>query len=330
MGIPRVTVVIVNFNGGEHLLRCLAGLAAQTVPPRAIVLIDNASSDRSLAGAHAAVTADPRLAERTTIESLPDNLGFAAAANRGLAQADTAFVALLNPDAVPAPDWLEKLLESVGRHPQVAAFGSRQMRCGDTNVLDGVGDSYHVSGLVWRAGHGRALRPADLVPREIFSPCAAAALYRRDALRKIGGFDERFFCFYEDIDVAFRFRLAGLDCAVVPAAIVEHVGGASFEGLSDISSFLIARNQWWVLVKNMPFTLLCFALPGFAVLQLFGLLRHPASARMKGLAAGLARTGEFLKARRQVRGLRAPTANVGRWISWNPISFLRKTSPVRS
>lgn len=262
MGIPRVTVVIVNFNGGEHLLRCLAGLAAQTVPPRAIVLIDNASSDGSLAAAHAAVTADPRLAKRTTIEALPDNLGFAAAANRGLAQADTEFVALLNPDAVPAPDWLEKLLESVGRHPQIVAFGSRQMRCGDTNVLDGVGDRYHVSGLVWRAGHGRALRPADLVPREIFSPCAAAALYRRDAVLAVGGFDEALFCYCEDVDLGFRLRLAGERAWYVPEAVVHHVGGASSGGTaSDTAAYYGHRNLVWVFVKNMPLPLLVGFLP---------------------------------------------------------------------
>ena len=107
------------------------------------------------------------------------------------------------------------------------------------------------------------------------------------------------------------------------------MGGASFEGLSDFANYLIARNQWWVMVKNMPFILLCFALPAFGLLQIIGLVRHPRSARMKGLWAGVKRTKEFCADRRHIRRRRSPEANAGSWISWNPGAFLKKRSLVR-
>jgi GT2 family glycosyltransferase len=249
-GTARVTVVIVNFNGGANVVRCLESLAAQTVPPERILLVDNASSDGSLAACRELVAGGGPLAGRTTIDALPDNVGFAAGSNRGLAAADTEFVALLNPDAFPEPGWLAALVAAAQAHPESAAFGSRQMLAGRPGVLDGIGDRWHVSGLAWREGHGRPLHPSDLEAREIFSPCAAAALYRRAAIVSVGGFDEDYFCFGEDVDLGFRLRLAGHSARSVPDAVVEHVGGASSEG--RLATYLGHRNLLWTLVKNTP------------------------------------------------------------------------------
>ena len=316
----RVTVAIVSYNSGATLARCLDALAAQTEKAFRVLLIDNASRERPdalIVGRSFAVD----------YREMAENLGFAGAMKVALDACDTPFLAALNPDAFPAPDWLARLLAAADRHPEVAAFGSLQRSAADTTRIDGFGDHYLISGQAWR---GTTLPPVRGELAYAFGVCAAAALYRVDMLRYVGGFDERFFCFYEDVDVAFRLRLAGAECAVVPAAVVDHVGGASFEGLSDFAAYLIARNQWWVLVKNMPFTLALFALPGFVLLQAVGFIRHPGSARMRGLMAGLRQTGAFLKTRREVRTLRAADANAGRWISWNPMSFLRKISRVRS
>lgn len=316
----RVTIAIVSYNSGATLARCLDALAQQTVQGFHVILIDNASRERPaplLRGVPFPVD----------YREMKENLGFAGAMNVALAVCGTPLLAALNPDAFPAPDWVETLLAAAERHPDVAAFGSLQLSADGSGRVDGFGDHYLISGQAWR-GQTRPATRGDLA--YAFGVCAAAAFYRTEALRRIGGFDERFFCFYEDVDVAFRLRLAGHECAVVPAAVVNHVGGASFAGLSDFAAFLIARNQWWVLVKNMPFTLLCFALPSFALLQIVGALRHPGSARMQGLWEGLRRTGEFLGSRREVRRMRSRNATVGRWISWNPLAFLRKKPLVRS
>lgn len=281
----RVTVVIVNFNGGAHVVRCLESLAAQTVLPERIVLVDNASGDGSLAACREVVAARAGLAERTTIDAVGANLGFAAGTNRGLAAATTEFVALLNPDAFPEPRWLEALVAAAAAHPECAAFGSRQMLAGQPGVLDGIGDRWHVSGLAWREGHGRRVGPADLVAREIFSPCAAAALYRRAAVLAAGGFDEDYFCFGEDVDLGFRLRLAGHTARYVPDAVVEHVGGASSE--SRLATYLGHRNLLWTLVKNTPGTILPAAL-----------LAHVSQSIFVGVVLGCrGRGGAFARAK---------------------------------
>lgn len=316
---PRVTIAIVSYNSGATLARCFEALATQTEKSFRVLLIDNASRERPAALVK-------NLPFSVDYREMADNLGFAGGMNAALAACETPLLVALNPDAFPEPNWLATLLRAEAHHPNVAAFGSLQLSANDRDHVDGFGDHYLITGQAWRG----VTRPA--IKGELaysFGVCAAAALYRTDLLRRIGGFDERFFCFYEDVDVAFRLRLAGAECAVVPSAVVVHVGGASFEGLSDFAAFLIARNQWWVLVKNMPFILMLFALPGFILLQIIGAIRHPGSARMKGLWEGLSRTGEFLCARRKIRDERSPAANAGRWISWNPLAFLKRTSLVR-
>ncbi len=253
-----VSVVIVSFNSGDHLLRCLHHLARQTMQPARIIVVDNASSDGSIAACHAFLPAQPMLADRTTIDEVGRNIGFAAGCNRGIATAETPLVALLNPDAFPEPGWLEALFTAAATYPECASFGSRQMRDGGPGVVDGLGDHWHISGLSWREGHGRTLETADLQPREIFSPCAAAALYRRNALVTVGGFDDDYFCFGEDVDLGYRLRLAGHSARYVPDAVVAHVGGGSTPTVT--ATFFGHRNTLWTLVKNTPRPLLAISL----------------------------------------------------------------------
>jgi GT2 family glycosyltransferase len=252
MRADDVSVVVITFNAAEVLRRTMAAVASQSAPPRRVLIIDNKSGDGALERIRESVESSFKDG-RCEVHVLSQNLGFAAANNRAIAMCDTEFVALLNPDAFPHPDWLEKLLAAAERHPEVAAFGSRQMIDGQPGIVDGTGDAYHLSGLSWRAGHGRPLRDEDLVEREIFSPCAAAALYRRSALLEVGGFDEDFFCYFEDVDLGFRLRLAGHKCLYVPDAVVDHVGSASSGGKrSDFAVYHGHRNLVWCFVKNMP------------------------------------------------------------------------------
>lgn len=249
-----VTVVIVNWNSGDLLQKCVERLTQQTVKPTTILIVDNASSDDSLFHVKS-------LYEIAIVE-IATNLGFAAGNNLALHQSIDEFVALLNPDAFPEPDWLEKLLQAATQYPDAAAFGSRQLCHHDPSLLDGIGDSYHLSGLVWRDRHVTPQTPADLLPCEIFSPCAAAALYRRSALEEIGFFDEDYFCYVEDVDLGFRLRLAGYKAMYVPDAVVHHIGSATTGGQqSDFSVYHGHRNLVWTYVKNMPSILFWGLLP---------------------------------------------------------------------
>lgn len=257
----RVTVVVVNWNSGELLGRCLSHVKLQTLAAR-IIVIDNASADGSEKTAAAG---------RHDVELLrmPTNLGFAAANNVALKRCTTEFVALLNPDAFPEPDWLAELVAAADEFPEAAAFGSRQLRDGRDSVLDGIGDLYHWSGMARREAHGQVQRARHLVSKEVFSPCAAAALYRRSAVQGIGGFDESYFCYMEDVDLGFRLRLSGHTCRYVPDAVVVHIGSATTGGSgSDFSVYHGHRNLVWTFVKNMPGPLFAALLPLHVLLNL--------------------------------------------------------------
>lgn len=264
---PKVTVVIVNWNGERFLNRCLTALTGQTVPPHEIILVDNASSDASLD----IVRRFPavRLLAQT------ENLGFARGNNLAIAATDvqSEWIALLNPDAYAEAGWLENLLSAVGSYPDFDVFGSKLVNAADPSVLDGAGDGYHISGLVWRMGHGVNDSAIFDQAKEVFSPCAAAALYRRSALLEVGGFDEDFFCYVEDVDLGFRLRLAGYRCLYVPASVAHHVGSGTTGGQhSEFAVYHGHRNLVWTYVKNMPGILLWTFLPIHLALNLATLL----------------------------------------------------------
>lgn len=254
-----VSLVIVDYNAGDVLLRCLEAVAFQTFLPSRLLLVNNAGMDGSFEKARAFVASNSTLAGMTEILSNEKNLGFAAANNAAVSRCDTEFVALLNPDAVPAPDWLEKLLAAAKRHPRAASFASRQMLDLERGLVDGLGDVYHPIGICWRRRHGKVLRPSDLLESETSSACAAAALYRREAFMEAGGFDEGFFCYVEDVDLGLRLRRAGHTAIFVPDAVVEH---ASKNSRSDFAVYQGHRNIEWCFFKNTPHArLLLFLVP---------------------------------------------------------------------
>ncbi|MBV5327753.1 MAG: glycosyltransferase family 2 protein [Chlorobium sp.] len=265
---PKVTVVIVNWNGEQFLERCLAALMAQTVKPQEIILVDNASSDGSVDIV--------RRFPSVRIFAQDSNTGFACGNNLAIkaVSAHSKWIALLNPDAFPESRWLEECLSSAQRHPQFNVFGSKLVTAIDPMVLDGTGDAYHLSGLVWRAGHGLSVSVAMENECEVFTPCAAAALYRRSVLAEAGGFDEDFFCYVEDVDLGFRLRLAGHRCLYVPKSVVHHVGSGTTGGQhSDFAVYHGHRNLVWTFVKNMPGLLFWLLLPLHLVLNLVSIVR---------------------------------------------------------
>jgi GT2 family glycosyltransferase len=191
----------------------------------------------------------------------------------------------------------------------VAAFASQMQLSATPEYLDGAGDSYHVSGRAWRNGHrARAAEwPAEDV--EVFAPCAAAALYRREAFEEVGGFDEQYFCYFEDVDLGFRLRLRGYRCLYVHAAVVRHVSSASSGYRSDFAVYHGERNAVWTFVKNMPGPLLWVYLPQHLLLNMAALFFYPLRGQgkpvwrakldaVRGLASVLARRRLVQRTRR--------------------------------
>lgn len=301
-----VGVVIVNKNAGAYLARTLESLQRQTVPPRRVVVVDNASDDGSLDGL------DARFPQFAFVRS-GENLGFAAGNNLAIAMCDDCeLVALLNPDAFPEPNWLETLVAAAATHPECAFFGSRLVLDADRELLDGTGDMYHVSGLAWRRDQ---FQPVTLErpQRESFSACAAAALYRRDAFVAVGGFDESFFCYYEDTDLAFRLRLAGHRGLYVPDAVAYHVGSATTGLISAFTIYHSMRNQLWTFVKNMPGPLLWLYLPQHLLVTVLSVMAYSSHglgrAALAGKLDGLRGLPRVLAERRRIQASRV--ASVG-------------------
>ena len=267
-----VAVIIVNYNSARLLDDALQGLSRQTFRDFSILVIDNGSDDK------------PRVPARPGVEvvCLPRNVGFAAANNRGVALCrHCQWIALLNPDAVPAADWLQTLLAAAERDPDTAFFASRMVQARQPELLDGAGDAYHVSGRVTRRGHGVPAMGRYEKNDEVFSACAAAALYRREAFEAVGGFDEDFFCYLEDVDLGFRLRLAGHRCRYVADAVVHHIGSATTGRDSDFAVYHGHRNLVWTYVKNMPGWLFWLYLPLHVAANLYVIGRYARRGRWR-------------------------------------------------
>jgi len=284
------------------VLRCLSALARQTYRDFRVVVIDNASSDGS----------DARIESQfpgVKLVRAGANVGFARGNNIGFGHAEgSEFVVLLNPDAFAEREWLEKLVEAAGQHPDCASISSRLLRADDPLTLDGIGDVYHVSGVHWREGFGKPLAPWSLVGKEIFSPCAASALYRLSAIRAVGGFDEDYFCYSEDVDLGFRLRLAGYRSWYAPDSVVHHVGSATTGKTSDFTMYHGCRNTIWTYVKNMPGPLFWALLPAhlFVVVMLFCKLawRGQGAVAYRGFRDAAAGLGTAWRKRRAIQSAR--------------------------
>jgi GT2 family glycosyltransferase len=302
---PRVAAVIVNWNAAAYLPRALAALHGQRRRPDRIIVIDNASTD----GSRDLVAAFPDV----ELVALPENVGFAAANNVAASMAaDCAWLAFVNPDAFPEPEWLERLLAATEGSPGHAMFASELRDATDPRRLDGAGDAYHVSGLPWRIGHGGPLQLENRAPHDVFSPCAAAALIRRDAFDAVGGFDASYFCYIEDVDLAFRLRLQGHRCLYVPGAIAHHVGSALAGRRSDFAVYHGHRNLVWTWVKNMPAWWLLLYLPQHLLLTLASIVRFGANGQLGTILRAkwdaVTGLGPVLAARRRVQRRRTVSA----------------------
>ncbi len=257
-----VGAVVVNFGPLQNLKICLDAIKGQETAFSRVVVIDN-SADKQNQILPFTLPINWRLV------SLGYNAGFAAANNIAVEKlADCQWVALVNPDAYLQPDWLTKMVFAARLHPEFSFFAPRLLMASDPSKIDGAGDAYHMSGMVWRSGHGG--QASEIGDKEVFSPCAAAALYRRDAFLEAGGFDADFFCFVEDVDLGFRLRLLGHRCLRVADAIACHEGAVSTGGRhSAFSVYHGHRNMVWTYVKNMPGFLFWLFLPLHIFLNLF-------------------------------------------------------------
>lgn len=323
---PEITVVVVNFNSGDYLKGCLASLARQTFRDFETIVIDNASTDGSLEK----VADKPG---RLVILRQSDNHGFAKANNIGARAGRGRWLALLNPDAEADFGWLEALMRAVKDHPQHRLVSSLQVSLHDGMKLDGAGDNYLAYGYAWRGGFGHAVGKAPQAGT-CFAPCGAAALYPREAFLEAGGFDERYFCYHEDVDIGFRLRLLGERCQFAPDARVRHAGSGVTGRSSRFSVFHGVRNGVWTYFKNMPGWLLVLTFPvwivGALALLIRGLFKGQFEPTWAGFLAAFRHLGPALAARRELRAKRKVSpVHVAAAFTWNPFAYLGRQIDVR-
>lgn len=324
---PDFSVLIVNFNGGAYVQGALDSLKAQTHRSFEVILLDNASEDGSVD----ALDTSGLPAFRLMRES--DNHGFARGNNLAAAEATGRWLALLNPDAAARPDWLAEVLAGTERHPGVTSFASTQLWMHDETKLDGAGDNYLLFGIPWRGGYHR---PVTELPGEgtCFSPCGASAVYHRKTFIAAGGFDERLFCYCEDVDLGFRLRLEGGSCVFLPGAVVSHAGGELSGKVSGFAVRYGTRNRLWVYLKCMPTALLIATLPVHVAMTFAILLRGLMTGRFGDAARGLGDAvqglGPVWEDRGKVQaGRTASLPILSRAMVWNPLRMLGRKISVR-
>ena len=324
---PLVSVLIVNYNSGRHLAACLAALADQQFQDFETIVVDNGSVDDSLANLGQCPAA-------LQIDKAAENLGFAAGNNRAAALAKGSWLALLNPDTVPDANWLGNLVAASRRHPNVDIFAALQWQPGQEDVLDGAGDPYHVLGAAWRGGKGRRPKVWPM-EGEVFSACGAAMMIRADVFNALDGFEERYFCYYEDVDLGFRARLQGRVTVLVPSAQVTHVGSASGASASAFAVYHITRNRLFTLLRNMPLALLLPVLVAVLMIEILGLLkaigRRQVRPRGRALWAVLTALPWLLRSRRGCQtGRQISIRSLAAQLTWSPFKLIRRGIDIRA
>ncbi len=306
---PLVSVIIPNWNGAHHLPDCLDSLGRQSYRHFETIVVDNGSTDASLA-----------LLARdyawVRVMPLSCNRGFAPACNVGMRAARGDIVVLLNNDTEVDPRWLETLVSTFARHPEAGAVASKMLLFDDRGRLHTAGDFYRLDGMpgnrgVWQRDEGQFDEEAY-----VFSACGGSAAYRRALLDDVGLLDEAFFFSCEDVDLGWRAQLAGWPCVYAPQAIVYHKVSATGAGI--VNSYYDGRNFIYLIVKNYPWSLL--SRHWRAVLRaqaqitrdaLHAWRGQAARARLRGQLAGLLGIPGMLRARRRVqRSRRASDADL--------------------
>ncbi|WBQ10103.1 glycosyltransferase family 2 protein [Hyphomonadaceae bacterium ML37] len=320
-----VTILIVAYRSRATLPLVIETLAAQTLRPARVRLLENGSPE----GEKIEAASVPDWVEHIESET---NLGFAGGNNLLARGAQTRWLLLLNPDAYPDPDWLEQMMAAAARWPEAALFGCTQRAHGSPGKLDGCGDVYHCSGLPYRAGYGRAIQPPP--EGEVFGPCGAAALIRRDVFEALGGFDEAYFCYVEDVDFAARAQLLGHTAVQVRDAAVSHVGYSSTGRRSPFATFHGARNRLWTFFKVTPGWLVWVLAPGHiamtALLWLSALRFGQFTLFGRALRDALAGWPDLMIKRRALQARRVVTPlGFARRLNWNPLNLLTRAPDVR-
>jgi len=249
---PLVTVIVVTVNNLNLLRNCLNSLRAQDYEPLEIIVVDN-GSDEDVQGMLSREFPDVRGLR------LDRNYGFAEGNNKGIERARGEYIALINNDAVAAPQWISSLVLTAESDNKIGAVASVIIDGNKPDTLDSFGVGITLDGMSRQAMRGRPV-PHIMKPEEVLVFSGCACLLRKEALDEVGDFDKDFFAYCEDTDLGLRMRWAGWKIAVAPNAYVQHFYSMTVGKFSLQKIYFVERNHIWVALKNFPWFLL-FILP---------------------------------------------------------------------
>lgn len=241
----KTCVVVPNWNGADSIKECLDSLVKQTHKAH-IIVVDNGSTDNSLG----------LIENFSGIELMvfPENLGFAGGVNAGIKRAmelGAKYVATFNNDAVADKNWLKLLVEALDKEPKTG-IATCKLLTSDGKKLDSTGDYYTVWGLPYPRGRGETELDKYDSETDIFAASGGASLYRVSMLESIGLFDDKFFAYYEDVDLSFRAQLAGWKVKYVPKSEAYHHIGATSSKIKGFTTYQTMKNLQLLLYKNVP------------------------------------------------------------------------------
>lgn len=296
--LSQLSIIILNWNGKGFLADCLNSLSDQVSNNSEVVLVDNGSVDGSVEFIKAEYP-------WVKLVELPKNLGFAEGNNRGLELCRGDYIVTLNNDTKVAPDFFTELTKAVENDEKVGMVAAKMLNFYDKGCIDSVGVKVAENGLGYNIGVGELDTGQYDEPTEVFGPCAGAALYRRKMIDEVGFFDPDFFAYYEDLDLAWRGRLAGWKCVTAPKAIVYHIHSATSGKGSSFTVFQVHRNKWYTLLKNWPAGLLLKKLPAILALDfasfLLAIIRGRGAAAIKARFDVLCNVRKFWHKRKSLK-----------------------------
>lgn len=243
--MPKLSVIIPNWNGAELLKICLASLKKQTFKDFELIVVDNGSTDQSIE----LIRKDFKAAKIVTLDT---NTGFAFAVNAGISHALSELIVLINNDTKLDPNCLKMLYQTACRKKDYAMFAAKMLNFYDVKKIDSAG-SYitevgHANGRGWQLKDSKEYAS----PEEVFLVCGGGALIRREVFDKIGLFDPNYFAYFEDVDLCLRAQLQGFKAWYVPSAIIYHVHKATSGRNQALTEYLQFRNMTITILKNFP------------------------------------------------------------------------------
>ncbi len=323
-----VTVAVPTWNGADLLPACLEAILAQTLPADRVIVVDNASVDRT-----EAVVAQYSAADYVRLEK---NVGYSGAVVHVLGLVSTRFLAVVNNDAVPDASWLKLLVDALALDASLASAFPLSLR--PDGRVDTAGDVVTKAGFFYKRGYGR--EPCDVQKSGVRGFCTpgVAPLYRVKALLQVGGWDASLCALYEDVELSLRLWTGGWDSIYVPEARVIHHQGSTTSRFIGSREFLAGRNEEVVLFKLLPWKTLMTLAPSHLAYNLLSflssLLRGAPFPFLAGKLAFLASLGRVLKARGMVTRRRQIRISLleGDWLrTWLGLSrFGRRRAPSAS